>query len=84
MSWQSIETAPRDGTWVQAKIPSHGSDNIIAWDEGFLNSSGEDVFCWVFPTDQEPPDCWIDGVCWEENEDGVKSIEPTHWKSLPS
>lgn len=29
--WQPMETAPKDGAPIQAKIPGHGSDNIIQW-----------------------------------------------------
>lgn len=29
--WFPMETAPRDGTPIQAKIPGNGSDNIIRW-----------------------------------------------------
>ena len=82
-SWQSIETAPRDGTPIQADIPGNGKDNIIAWMDGFLNAADQNCYGWVFVEDQEPPACWTDGVCWESNEDGVKSVEPVAWKPLP-
>ena len=39
MTWQLIETAPKDGTWIQAKIPKNGSDNIIAWVDGFVDAA---------------------------------------------
>jgi hypothetical protein len=81
--WQPIETAPRDGTVIQAKIPSHGSDNIIAWLDGLINENGEDCGGWSFAEDQEPPDDWTDGICWASNEDGKPSTSPTHWKPLP-
>ncbi|KAB2918508.1 MAG: hypothetical protein F9K29_08045 [Hyphomicrobiaceae bacterium] len=80
--WQSMETAPRDGTAIQAEIPGHGSDNIIAWMSGFADINGDDCSCWVFVEDQEPPSCWTDGVCWERNEDGERSVQPTRWKPL--
>jgi hypothetical protein len=81
--WQPIESAPTDGTAIQARIPGHGSDNVIACHDGFLDSDGQDCASWVFVTEQEPPDCWTDGVCWEINEDGNASVKPTHWKPLP-
>ena len=81
--WFPIESAPRDGTEIQAVIPGHGSDNVIAWDEGLLDSDG--AFCggWMFTRDQEPPACWTDGYCWAVNEDGVASVAPTSWSPLP-
>jgi hypothetical protein len=82
--WQLIDTAPIDGTEIQAAIPGNGADNVIACHDGFINTAGEDCASWVFVTEQEPPDCWTDGVCWEVNEDGNASVRPTHWKPLPA
>ena len=84
MDWQPIETAPRDGTAFQARIPGHGEDNLIAWTNGLLDDEGEDCGGWYFADYQEPPDCWTDGVCWTSNADGVASVEPTHWKPIPT
>jgi hypothetical protein len=82
VDWQDISTAPRDGTHIQAEIPGNGSDNVIFWMNGFLNSDDKDCGGWAFANEfQEPPDCWTDGVCWEVNEDGVPSVKPTRWKS---
>ncbi len=82
--WRPIETAPRDGTWIQAEIPTYGSDYVIAWcDDHMLNSDGEPCGGWMIASEQEPPDCWTDGYCWEVNEDENRSIHPTRWKPLP-
>ena len=81
-NWQDISTAPKDGTPFLAKIPGHGADNVIAWLEGLLDSEGNDCGCWTFVEDQDPPDCWTDGICWEVNEDGKPSVKPTHWKPI--
>ena len=84
MTWQPIETAPRDGTDIQAVIPEHGTDNVIAWQvSAFLNGDGDACGGWTFTTDQEPPACWTDGICWQVNEDENASVQPTHWKPLP-
>lgn len=80
--WQPIDTAPRDGTEIQAKIPGNGSDNVIAWLGGLIDSDEKECSGWTFTRDQEPPDDWTDGICWEVNEDGVASVQPTHWKPL--
>lgn len=37
MEWQPIETAPLDGTPIQAEIPGYGQDNIIRWSSGFMD-----------------------------------------------
>ncbi len=81
--WQPIQTAPQDGTPIQARIPGHGSDNIIAWVEGLLDVGDQPCGGWQFMLDQEPPDSWTDGICWTVNEDGAPSVEPTHWKPAP-
>lgn len=88
MTWHRIDDpdnpAPKDGTEIQARIPGHGSDNVIAWIDGYQD--GDDKTCggWTFTRDQEPPDDWTDGVCWRLNEDGVPSTQPTEWKPLPN
>lgn len=84
MTWNhDMLQAPRDGTPIQARIPGHGEDNIIAWVGDLLDSDGKDCGSWAFVTDQEPPDCWTDGYCWEVNEDGVRSMQPIAWKPDP-
>lgn len=82
--WQPMDTAPQDGTAIQARIPGNGSDNIIAWDNTLLNSANEPCGGWSFVEDQEPPDDWTDGICWTVNEDGKPSTRPTEWRTLPA
>lgn len=81
--WQTMDTAPKDGTVFQARIPGHGDDNVIAWLYGLVDSQDRICGGWSFVEDQEPPDCWTDGICWEVNEDGKASIKPTHWRPVP-
>jgi len=82
MDWQPISTAPKDGAAFQAEVPGHGSDYIVAWVSGYEDSDGRSCSCWTIVEDQEPPSDWTDGVCWEVNEDGVPSTQPTRWKPL--
>ena len=83
MEWQPIETAPRDGTPIQVKIPGHGSDNVVAWFDDLMDSDGQSCGGWHWMEDNEPPDCWTDGICWASNADDVASVQPTHWMPLP-
>ena len=79
-----MEAAPKDGTPIQADIPGHGSDTIIRWTDGLVDSAGAPCGGWEMADDQEPPDSWTDGACWAVNEDGEPSIQPTRWKPLPA
>jgi hypothetical protein len=83
MQWRDMGCAPKDGTAFQARIPGHGSDNVIAWTNGLLGPDEEDAGGWFFVEDQEPPECWTDGVCWAVNADGVPSVQPDAWMPLP-
>lgn len=81
--WQPISTAPRDGTEIQAMIPGHGADNVIAWQaDAFMTTEEETCGGWAFTRDQEPPECWTDGICWAVNADEQASVQPTMWKAL--
>jgi hypothetical protein len=82
MGWKSMKSAPKDGTAFLARIPGHGDDNVISWTDGLLDSDGNDCGAWHFAEDQDPPDCWTDGVCWSVNADGNASVRPTHWKAI--
>lgn len=77
--WKDISTAPKDGTIIQALIPGYGTDNLIAWHDGFACEDGRSCGAWEWMEESEPPPCWTDGVCWAVNEDGLPSVGPTHW-----
>lgn len=81
--WQPIETAPRDGTEFQARIPGYGDNNLIAWRGGLLDQEGQDCGGWCYMGTGNPPDCWTDGICWMLNDEMEQSVEPTHWMPLP-
>ena len=80
--WRDMDSAPKIGPPFQAEIPGNGKDNVIAWVEGLLDGNNEPCGAWMIMDDQEPPDSWTDGVCWEKNEDGEPSVKPTRWKPL--
>jgi len=81
--WQDISTAPKDGTTFQARIAGYGDHNMIGWEWGLRDGSDRDCGGWFYAGGDDPPDCWTDGVCWAENEDGVPSALPTHWLPPP-
>lgn len=81
-NWQAMASAPKDGTWIQAEIPGHGSDNVIAFLDGHMDADEQPCGCWCFVTEQEPPPDWTDGVCWASNENEVPSTQPVRWKHL--
>lgn len=81
--WQPMETAPRDGTAFQARVPGHGSDFVVAAQGGLVGDDGGDCWSWVIMSEQEPPDDWCDGVCWAINSQGTPSTQPDAWKPLP-
>ena len=74
--WFPMETAPRDGTPIQAKIPGNGSDNIIRW------MCIDDYWTWAMVEDQDWPDSWDDGICWASNSSEQPSVLPVSWKPL--
>ena len=79
----NMDEAPRDGIDIQVMIPGNGADNVIAWQaEALLDSDGNWCGAWAFTRDQEPPDCWTDGYCWEVNEYELPSRQPIAWKLL--
>lgn len=82
--WRPIETAPRDGTSFQAQISGNGDNNIIAWFGGLIDTEGNECEGWHFMGDGVPPESWTDGVCWEKNDEGKPSVQPTRWAPLPS
>ena len=83
--YQTIDSAPRDGTAIQARVPGYGDDYVIAWAVGFENEDGGDCGTWaIFEEGEDYPDDWTDGVCWDSNAAEMPSTRPTHWKPLPT
>jgi len=81
MYWKPIESAPKDEV-VFLKLED---ETLIkaSLRGGFMDSDGEDCFCWV--AEQEYfPECWSCGECYEYNADGNRSIHPTAWQPLPT
>ena len=70
-------------TDIQARIPGHGEDNIIAWQSGFMDENEEDCGGWAFTTDQGATAMLDRWRLLGSNEDDAPSVEPTHWKPAP-
>jgi hypothetical protein len=77
MTWQPIETAPKDGTEINGYRPDQGVFTFRWADaEEFVdhNIEGDPI--------EDYPDFswwWHDRWGWME-----KELTPTHWKSLPA
>jgi len=72
--WRPMETAPRDGCAILARIPGEGVFLIQwVWDGG-------DFETWAIADDVEPPADWCDGVCWGRNSEGKPSTQPDGWR----
>jgi len=80
MTWQPIETAPKDGTWIILGKPDWSVFLKARW----VDVDGDDgpFKAWVFQ---------YDGIClgvddgvlgWQEDHDD--GAMPTHWMPLPS
>lgn len=73
MEWKSIDTAPKDGTWVLG-INSRQNCAVIIWSVG-MNAFGEMRDGWIHPfTDGRLSSFW-NGGC---------GSVPTHWMHLPA
>lgn len=82
--WRPMETAPRDGTCIQVRVPGQGSDYVVRWYGGFVTDFNDcEGAAWIIADEQEPPDGWCDGVCWAVNSDLEPSTPPDAWKPLP-
>lgn len=88
MTWQPIETAPRDGTSFEALIEGEIEPRIIAYQsQGFYGADGiKELGGWCIHPDDLldaiPPKGWDDGVCWQSNSNDEPSAKPTHWRPL--
>lgn len=75
MTWQPIETAPKDGTSVLLCKEIDADGNPIDWSEDLKTAQ---VFVQVAAWWE---DCWV--VYCSLIEDPLLHFEPTHWMPLP-
>ena len=81
--WRPIESAPVDGTVFDALIDGHAEPFLIQVERGFVDEGGNDCLAWVHAGEGPCPPGWTDGVCWDEDENGLASPRPTHWRPTP-
>lgn len=79
--WQSIETAPRDGTMIWLRLAS-GYEMPAVWMNGFESEKGE-CGAWCAWSENMIPPSWTDGVCWAANENDEPSDHPIGWMLPP-
>ena len=78
--WQPMETAPRDRC-IAVLLEDNVTTGFVWWEEGLIDSNGNDCGGWSW-VDEEPPDSWTEGYCWEVNEDLKRSMQPVCWREL--
>jgi len=78
--WQSIETAPKDGTWILG-INNRGNQAVIIWSEDAPHwaqrsrEKGEYRGGWIHPFTDSVQSTFWNGGC---------GSVPTHWMPLPA
>lgn len=81
--WRDISEAPRDGQTVQVRLVS-GMIVYASYEADYcLDSDGALCGQWVCSDELYYPNTWTDGACWQVNENGEISDQPTHFRTLP-
>lgn len=74
-----MSTVPVDGRTIRLFM-SNGRSFLARPMDGLLNENGEDCWNWCAENEDEAPDDWTDGVCWEINDAGNRSTYPVGWR----
>jgi hypothetical protein len=81
--WRDIATAPRDTpVIVQTEMGRIFAARLMP--NAAVDDAGETCDAWGAEAADLHPDCWTDGTCWTQNDEGDESDYPTHWMPLPS
>lgn len=72
MTWQPMNTAPRDGTHIVLR--TKGGSVVLAY-----FGSLDDFAAWQAVNEGEHPHSWDDGVCWKTNSYDEPSDPPAYW-----
>ncbi len=73
MTWQPIETAPHDGTWVLG-INDRGNQAVIIWSDRAPDFAGTWGSGWIHPFSDGRRSSFWNGGC---------GSVATHWMALP-
>lgn len=79
--WNDMSAAPVEQTII-LDIPSFGELKAKYSFGVACDDNDNDVYAWVSMEEDRYPECWTDGVCWEQNENLAQSVQPTRWKEL--
>lgn len=73
MAWQSIESAPKDGTWILG-VNNRGNQAVIIWDDHAPDAMGIWRGGWIHPFSDGRLSSFWNGGC---------GSVVTHWMPLP-
>ena len=76
-AWQPIKTAPKDGTWIIAFVPSTGRSHAVQWDKQFDLARDDEE------DDAGYRGAWTDHAVQSFGYEELKEYVPTHWMPLP-
>ena len=77
--WKPASDAPPPDKLVEVKTKG-GATFIASLGLGYVDVDENDCCGWAAYREWEAPKCWTDGVCWEQNEDGVPSDPVVAWR----
>lgn len=82
-AWRPISGIPdiaKDGRMV--RLRAGGREFDASREVGFMDGDMKDCAAWCARNEYEAPASWTDGVCWEVNEDGRRSVQPTYFAEV--
>lgn len=80
--WFSIESAPKDGTWILIPYEYYTDGTRFAavhWEPKFEldDIPSPDETTWTYKG------AWTDGICIDDETGRVRSFNPTQWTDIP-
>ena len=75
---QPMSSAPVDGQIIRLHMQD-GSSFLARPIDGLLDASENDCWSWGTVNEDEGPEDWTDGICWDVNDAGARSTYPVGW-----